>query len=289
MVLGEVEPEFRIAQLTTLLRSSTVTQSPERYDRRRGADPMNEPDSARRLSLFLPDRHNPYMVQMDKDAQDRGKSHGFKVQVEDADNDFTMQVRQVSAAITAPPAERPLAVLIMGIHESVLKGLSERALAHGVGWMFLNRCAGDLEALRRTYPKLPVGFVTPDQRGSAALQARQLLKLLPQGGKVVYVQGRATVASAEVRRVAFTEALAGSPVELVETLDGNWTREDAARELETWLRRKVGAGLTLAAVVCQSDQMAEGALTALHAVAASSHHPELRQVPVLGCDGLDAV
>jgi ABC-type sugar transport system substrate-binding protein len=247
---------------------------------------MNE--LAARLALFLPDRHNPYMLQMAQEAVARGQSHGFRVKVEYADSDFTLQVRQISAAIAAPADERPLALLVMGIHESVLKGLSERALRQGLGWMFLNRSAGDLEALRRAYPKLPVGFVTPDQRASAALQAGQLLKLLPQGGKVVYVQGRATVASSELRRAALTEALAGSAVELTEVLDGNWTREDAARELEAWLRRKVGTGLAVAAVACQSDQMAEGALSALQAVAAALHHPELRQVPVLGCDGLDA-
>jgi ABC-type sugar transport system substrate-binding protein len=250
---------------------------------------MNEQDTPRRLALFLPDRHNPYMLQMEKEAQEHAKSHGFGVLVEYADNDFTLQVRQISAAIGAPAGERPRALLVMGIHESVLKGLSERALAQGVGWMFLNRCVGDLEALRRAYPKLPVGFVTPDQRASAALQARQLLKLLPHGGKVVYVQGRATVASAEVRRLAFTEALAGSPIELAEVLDGNWTREDAARELEAWLRRKVAAGLVVAAVACQSDIMAEGVLSALQTVASALNRPELRQVPVLGCDGLDAV
>jgi ABC-type sugar transport system substrate-binding protein len=250
---------------------------------------MNEQDSPRRLALFLPDRHNPYMLQMEKEAQERARSHGLKVQVEYADNDFSLQVRQISAAIAAPAAERPTALLVMGIQESVLKGLSERALAQGVGFMFLNRSTGDLEALRRTYPMLPVGFVTPDQRASAALQARQLLKLLPQGGKVVYVQGRATVASAEVRLLALTEVLAGSPVELAAVLDGNWTREDAARELEGWLRRKVSTGLVVAAVACQSDIMAEGALSALQTVAAALQRPELRQIPVLGCDGLDAV
>src|SRR5687768_2330399 len=123
---------------------------------------MNE--LAARLALFLPDRHNPYMLQMAQEAVARGQSHGFRVKVEYADSDFTLQVRQISAAIAAPADERPLALLVMGIHESVLKGLSERALRQGLGWMFLNRSAGDLEALRRAYPKLPVGFVTPDQR-----------------------------------------------------------------------------------------------------------------------------
>jgi ABC-type sugar transport system substrate-binding protein len=246
--------------------------------------------TARRLALFLPDRKNPYMVQMAKDAQERGRSQGFLLQVEYAeDNDFTAQVRQISAAIAAPPAERPLALLVMGIHESVLKGLSERALAHGLGWMFLNRSAGNVDALRRAHPGLPVGFVTPDQRASGELQARQLLKHVPQGGPVVYIQGRATNTSAEVRRAALTETLAGSPVKLAEVLDGNWTRDDTARELERWLRRKVPAGLSLAAVACQSDIMAEGARTAIEAVAAALQRPELRLVPVFGCDGLDEV
>jgi hypothetical protein len=260
------------------------------------------------VRLFLPDAENPYQRCQAEEARHLAGRLGLHVDIDFADGDFALQVRQIFKA-TRHDATPPQVVVVMPVQESALKSLSESTVGMGIGWVYLNRSAGNMDALKRANARVPTGLVSPDQYEIGRVHARQVRALFPEGAQILYVQGRVTTSSAEARAAGLRDGLAerGPRVEIVSTLDGNWTAKDAEAAVTRWLRLMLPARLRVDAVVCQSDFMAMGAIEALHAAfprRTPDASPEgtvdkerggawprraedaLPLLPVLGCDGL---
>jgi ABC-type sugar transport system substrate-binding protein len=242
------------------------------------------------IRLFLPDADNPYQQLQASEAVEAARRVGASVEVDCAQGDFSLQVRQIFKATrhdTAPPD----VVVVMPVQETALKSLSETTVSMGIGWVYLNRCAGNVPALRRINPKVPSSLVTPDQKEIGFVHARQLRQLFPDGAQILYVQGRVTTSSSEARAAGLREGLdgPGPKVEIVSTLDGNWNAKDTETSVLRWLQLMMPAHLRIDAVVCQSDFMAMGAMDALRVAGQRMGLSGLAGLPVLGCDGLTAV
>ena len=239
------------------------------------------------VHVFLPDSDNPYQQLQAAMVRNLASRLGIVVDVEFADGDFGQQVRQIFKSTHASAEARPAAVLVMPVQESALKSLSETTVAGGVGWVYLNRSAGNVRQLKSTNPAVPACLVSPDQKEIGRLHARQLRSLFPDGARILYVQGRLTTSSSEGRAAGLREGLAepGPRIEIVGTLDGNWTAKDAEASVARWFHLRMSAHLRVDAVVCQSDFMAIGALDALR----ETGDRALSALPVLGCDGLTDV
>jgi len=242
------------------------------------------------VRLLFPDADNPaeqLQAEQATIASDRLK---ITLDVEFAGGDFALQVRQIYKA-TRQDVEKPDVVIVMPVQEAALKTLSESTVASGIGWVFLNRSAGNVPALRQLKPGIPVSLVTPDQKEIGRIHARQLRRLFPEGANILYVQGRVTTSSAEARHAGLREALAspGPKIEVVSALDGNWSAKDTQATLVRWLQLMLPAKLRVDAIVCQSDFMAMGAIEALKVMADKMGNPALRSLPVIGCDGMTSV
>jgi ABC-type sugar transport system substrate-binding protein len=239
------------------------------------------------VRLFLPDAENPYQRCQADEARHLARRLDLDLDVDFADGDFALQVRQIFKA-TRHDAAPPQVVVVMPVQESALKSLSESTVGLGIGWVFLNRSAGNIDALKKANAKVPTGLVSPDQYEIGRVHARQVRALFTEGAQILYVQGRVTTSSAEARAAGLRDGLTerGPRVEIVSTLDGNWTAKDTEAALTRWVRLMVPARLRIDAIVCQSDFMAIGAIEALHACAARLGNQALLSLPVLGCDGL---
>jgi ABC-type sugar transport system substrate-binding protein len=244
---------------------------------------------AARVVLLLPDSHNPYMQLSAEAASRAAEKLGVPIDIQFAEGDFTIQVRQVYAAIRG--ASRPAILMVTPVQESALGTLSEQAVQAGVGWFWLSRSLGNEAALRDRYPQVPVCLVSPDQGEAGRIQARQLRALLPNGGHVLYVQGRMTNQSSKLRAEGFrgTVKRQATGIEIIGELDGNWSASDAQQAVTRWMRVMRPTSLRPQAIVCQSDAMATGVLDALKLLGAELGDPELLRLPVLGADGLRAI
>ena len=242
------------------------------------------------LRLFFPDADNPAEQLQAEQATAVADRLKITMDVEFAGGDFELQVRQIYKA-TRQDIEKPDVVIVMPVQEAALKTLSESTVGAGIGWVFLNRSAGNVPSLRQLNPAVPVSFVTPDQKEIGRIHARQLRRLFPEGANILYVQGRVTTSSAEARHAGLREALAtpGPKIEVVSALDGNWSAKDTQATLVRWLQLMLPAKLRVDAIACQSDFMAIGALDALKVMADKLGNPALRSLPVLGCDGMTSV
>jgi ABC-type sugar transport system substrate-binding protein len=242
------------------------------------------------IRLFLPDADNPYQQLQANVAMETAARLGASVEVDYAQGDFSLQVRQIFKA-TRHDGPLPDVVMVMPVQESALKSLSETTVGLNIGWVYLNRCAGNVPALRRVNPKVPSCLVTPDQKEIGRVHARQLRQVFPEGAHILYLQGRVTTSSSEARAAGLREGLAepGPRIEIVSTIDGNWTATDARSSLTRWLHLMLPARLRIDAVVCQSDFMALGALEALRTMGETRGDGTLAGMPVIGCDGLATV
>ncbi len=211
------------------------------------------------------------------------------LEVQYAEGDFTLQVRQLCASMGA--SRRPAIFIVTPVEESALRTISEQTLEAEIGWFWLNRSAGNEAELRSRFPKLPVSLFSPDQSEAGRIQARQLRAILPAGGRALYVQGRMTNSSARQRAAAFHEQLAtpGPAIEIVAQLDGGWSQDLAREAVTRWLHVTRQKRQRPQAVVCQNDSMAAGVVEVLEAVAKSSGDGDLTGVPVVGLDGLPAI
>jgi ABC-type sugar transport system substrate-binding protein len=243
------------------------------------------------VRLFLPDGDNPYQLLQAENAATAADRLTLTLDIDFAEGDFGLQVRQIVQA-ARQDVEKPDVIMVMPVQEAALKSLSEEIVRGGCGWIYLNRTAGNVSVLRQLNPRIPTGYVAPDQKEIGRVQARILRTLFHRRSvHVLYLQGRATTSSAQERHAGFVEGIkaAGAGVELSGILDGNWSARDAEAALTRWLQLAIPARMHIDAVVCQSDFMAQGALAALALAAERLNDPALGSMPVIGCDGMTSV
>ena len=242
-----------------------------------------------RLALFLTDPGNDWVRAIADDAKEAARRRGFTITTHFSQNQAIEQIQQIYATLRAPESQRVHAILVMAVHDQSLERVARTAAASGIAWICLHRATGDLAAVRREFPKVPIALVGPDQLEIGRLHGRQLLSMLPRGGRILYVQGRHDNSSAAQRAAGLHEVIDGSPVEIAAIIDGEWGAVEAERAVGRWLRLMGGAQSALDAAVCQNDAMAIGTRRAFKEAAIALARPALAQVPIFGCDGLPDV
>jgi ABC-type sugar transport system substrate-binding protein len=238
------------------------------------------------IALCLANETNEYQQMIKEDTLAAATRAGMQLEVFSADDKVTQQIRQVYDCMHREAEHRPHAILIMAARVNALSRVAREALQAGIGWICLNRRMDELPDLRREFPNLPISFVSPDQREIGKIQGRQFRALLPEGGRILYVQGEATSSPAQDRLAGMRLALQGTNLEVSSVLDGNWTTEDSERVLGNWLRMVMSGKAQIDLIGCQNDAMAVGALKARQAVADYLRKPEIGRIPVTGCDGV---
>jgi ribose transport system substrate-binding protein len=238
------------------------------------------------IVLSLPDALNHYQKMCDEDGRMAAQRAGLRIETVYAGNQMPKQVEQLYRFIRTDKPARPVAILVLPSHDKAFVRVGADAARQGIGWICLNRGIDSIGDLRRDFPGVPIFGVVPDQKEIGRIQARQFQILLPKGGKVLYVQGSASNSSAQIRLAGVREGLAGSRVEIVDVLDGNWTAEFTEMMVGGWLRMVMARKLQIDLIGCQNDQMAVGAKTALKSAAGLLNQPEIANIPVTGVDAV---
>jgi ABC-type sugar transport system substrate-binding protein len=233
-----------------------------------------------RIVVSLTSAEQEYQARLAQDAVETGRRLGVEVEVLFAEDNGVLQIQQLFRLLHAPEGERPAALLVHTRVPDGLERVARNAAKVGLGWILLNRTAPYLESLRSEHPALAIAEVTTDHVEIGRIHARQLARLCPDGGHVVYVQGPADAPAAKLRREGLEDALRGRPYEL-KVVNGEWTSASAEKAVAAWLRLRTAELFSPRAVVCQNDNMARGARKALETL-----RPEWARLPFLGCDGL---
>jgi ABC-type sugar transport system substrate-binding protein len=235
-----------------------------------------------RLVVCLTSAEQEYQSLQGEDARAAGQRLAADVLVLFAEDNAVMQIQQLFRFVHAPEAERPAAFLLHTRVPDGLERVARNAARAGIGWLLLNRTAPYLESLRGEHPGLAIAAITTDHVEIGRIQARQLERLRPGPGHVLYVQGPAETSAARLRLEGFEAEARGRGHEL-RILNGEWTDTSAEKAVAAWLRLKTAERFVPDAVVCQNDNMARGTRRALERL-----RPEWARAPFLGCDGLPA-
>ena len=232
------------------------------------------------VELFLVDEGNEFQQLLRDEAVTAASRTGLSLKTTFTGDDFSAQLAQIRRCA----ARKPEAILVMSVRDRGLVRVTAEAMREGVHWVFLNRTEDETDDLRRQYPKVALTTVCPDEVETGRIQGRLIKTLLPAGTKALYVQGSRRSLAARDRTVGVESALAGTGTDLV-PIEAGWSAAQGRDAVRDWLRVAGRTGIRLGLVGAQSDLIATGALEALESVSAEIGRPELKSVPVIGCDG----
>ncbi len=205
---------------------------------------------------------------------------GLSIDVVFAENNALVQIQQLFCHVQAPEGERPRAIVVQSVTGEGLERIARNAVRSQIGWILLNRRVGYVDELRGAHPDLPIGRVSLDQDEIGRIQGRQVRKLAPQPGLLIYVSGPQDTSAAQDRLHSTEKELDSLGYEW-KVLNGNRTEEGAQAAMNGFLRLATNKGRRPVIIVAQNDWMAMGARRA-----GIAHDPSWRSVPVVGCDGL---
>ena len=238
--------------------------------------------SAGRLALFLVDETNEFQRLLRGDAEEAARRLGLEVETHFTGPSLSSQLGQLQTCLDSTP--RPNAFLVMCVNDRGLQRVARRAAKAGAHWISLNQCEDDLQAVRGEHPGQAISTVCPDEIETGRIQGRQFRRLLPDGGRILYVLGGVRSIAARDRQAGMQEALVGSPLEVI-PLEAGWTAEAGREAVLAWLRIAMRASRHVDLIGCQNDTIAQGARAAMGEVARELGRPELGSVPLTGCDG----
>ena len=232
-----------------------------------------------KVLVSLLSEEQDFQVMQAADAREAGRRLGLEVEVVFAESHAVVQIQQLFQAIHAPEGERPAAIVVEPAVGEAFERVAKNAVRAGMGWLLVNLRASYIDDLRASHPSLPVAMIGTDQVEVGRIQGRQCRALLPDGGRVLSVQGPADSTVTHQRSEGFHEVL-GEGFEL-RVLNGDWTAASGDKAVMSWLRLKSAEAFQPHIVAAQNDLMATGVRKAF-----TTNRPDWANIPYLGCDGL---
>jgi ABC-type sugar transport system substrate-binding protein len=234
------------------------------------------------IGLCLVDPGNQYQRLLQREAEAAARTAGLEVETRFCTGDFAGQLAILSGWLEAD--RRPVALLVMALRDRGLGGVARRAAEAGVHLVLLNHTEDPLDEVRRDHPGVIVCQVRADEEEAGRVQGRLVDRRLPDGGRILLVEGSRRSLTARGRTAGLQEVLGRKSI-AIDRLEAGWTEEEGAAAVRRWLGISMQCRRRLDLVVCHNDSLALGARTALNAAAGEMERPDLRGIPVVGCDG----
>ena len=232
-----------------------------------------------KVLVSLLSEEQDYQVMQAEDARETGGRLGLDVEVVFAESHAVVQIQQLFKAIHAPEGERPAAIIVEPVVGEAYERVARNAVRAGIGWFLVNLRASYVDELRAAHPKLPVAMIGGDQVEVGRIQGRQCRALLPDGGRVLSVQGPVDSTVTQQRSEGCQDVL-GEGFE-VRVLNGDWSAASGDKAVMSWLRLKSAEAFQPDLVAAQNDLMAMGVRKAF-----TTNRPDWANIPYVGCDGL---
>lgn len=231
--------------------------------------------------VSLTNNDNDYQLEQAAAAEKAARRLGVEVKIIHANNDAVTQSQQLLEHVQSASG-RPDAILFEPAGGTAFPQVARAAAAAGIGWVVLNHEVDYVLELRRLY-KVPVFGITSDHQEVGKIQGQQFAALLPNGGKLLYIEGPANSSAAKERTAGMMRT---KPANIqVKSMRGNWTEESAHKSVSSWLRLRTSQESHIDLVGAQDDSMAMGARKAFSEIAEPDRARWLK-IPITGCDGM---
>ncbi|MEJ2481165.1 MAG: D-ribose ABC transporter substrate-binding protein [Acidihalobacter sp.] len=224
------------------------------------------------FALLLSTLNNPYFVAMKNSAQAEADRLGVKLLVLDANNNSTTQANQVRTAI----ARKVDMLLINPTSATAMSPAVQEANRAGVPVIFLDR---------RTNKGKALDFFASDNVDAGSTACNFIAKHLGGKGNIAILLGVPGASATNERTRGCNEALKAHPgIKVVAKQTANFNRQQGLDVMRNIL---IAHPSGLKAVFAENDEMALGAIQALHA---ANRAADVAVVSIDGTpDGLAAV
>ncbi len=237
----------------------------------------------KRLSFLvsLTNNDNDYQQEQAAAAEKAARRLGVDVKIIHANNDAVAQSQQLLHYVQES-ALRPDGILFEPAGGTAFPQVARAAAAAGIGWVVLNHEVDYILELRRLY-KVPVFTISSNHEEIGKIQGKQFAALLPNGGRILYIEGPANSSAAKERTAGMNRTKPANII--VKSMRANWTEESAYKTVSSWLRLQTSQESHIDLVGAQDDSMAVGARKAFSEIA-ENERARWMKIPITGCDGM---
>jgi inositol transport system substrate-binding protein len=173
------------------------------------------------------------------------------IQFADAQGDVGRQLSQIQNFA----AQNAAAIIVNAADTSATPGMTKLARDAGIALVYVNR-----KPAEETLPG-GVVFVGSEDLQAGTLEMEELARLMNYRGNVAIMVGELASNGAQLRTTAVENVVAKYPaMKVVEKQVGNFQRERGLNLMNNWLT----AGVKIDAVAANNDEMAIGAIMAIH-------------------------
>lgn len=231
------------------------------------------------VSLITED--NDYQLEQAASAQSAAAKLGVNVQIVFAHGDAVQQTQQLLQFIQEP-SKRPDAILVEPAGTGMPQ-VAKAAVSAGVGWVVMNAHVDYLSQLRQ-HAMVPVFSLQSDNEQVGRIQAQQIEAILGESGTVLCIEGPRV---SDVAKNRSQGLMAAKPAGItLKSLKGNWTHQSGYQAVKSWLALSTSREMNIGMVVCQNDDMANGARRAFEDLDNMSERDAWLKLPITGCDGV---
>jgi len=231
--------------------------------------------------VSLPTDQNHYQQEQAKAASAAAQRLGIEVRILYANNDSVTQSQQLLDVILSSSGPRPDGIICQPAGTG-LNQVASAAVAANIGWAII-RDVDYVGSLRGKHG-VPVFSISVDQEEVGRIQGRQFAKLLPDGGRILYIQGPSTNSNVQAR-IKGMHSTKPDNVQ-VGILRGHFTEQSGYEAVATWLRLATSRQQTpITLVAAQNDSMALGARKAFEHIARGEERERWSHLRFTGCDG----
>ena len=197
---------------------------------------------------------------------------GGELIVKDAGGDIATQESDIRDLVAAGVDY----LVVAPLEDNGLQGALEEAMANEIPVILVDRTI-EGEAGTHYTTAIMSDFVWEGEQC-----AKALMEALPDGGKVVIINGGYDSSTSTDRQEGFVNALDADKYEIVAEQDGEWLMDKAQAVMENILQAQGGENID--AVFCVTDDMVQGAMNAIEAAGLKPGEDIL----TLGIDGTRA-
>lgn len=231
------------------------------------------------VSLITED--NDYQLEQAASAQATAMKLGSNIQIIYANNDAVLQTQQILQFIQEP-SKRPDAIIVEPVGTGMFQ-VAKAAVSAGIGWVVLNAGVDYLPQLRQ-HSMVPVFSVASDNEQIGKIQGQQIAAILGEEGAALYLEGPSVRDVAKLRAKGM---MSTKPHRVtVKTLRGDWTQQSGYHAIKSWLGLSTSREMNIGMIVCQNDDMANGARRAFEELGDLKDRDHWLQLPITGVDGV---
>ena len=236
-----------------------------------------------RLLLSLVGDDSEYQRDQALQAESVAKRLALALDIIYAQRDAITQSQQLLEVIQSKTVSKPDAIIFEPVSETGLPQVARSAVKGGIGLGILNLKPEYLPELRAAGSCI-VFALGADQLEIGRIQAKQVAKLLPEGGDVLLIEGPRDNAAARQRAEGLLEAKRDNIN--VRQVRGKWSEESGYQTVTSFLALSTSRQANIRCVAAHNDRMALGAKRAFEEKTAGEERNRWQSLPFLGCEGL---